>query len=214
MVLTIPKVERVGLFVGRMQPLHKGHASTINRMIEECPIAIVCIGSAQLSSERDNPYTIEQRMEMLRNVYADRIKIIPLKDIGAANQDQWVNYIADKITKLGMNPATDYYTGSFADAEWYRTYFHNEELDPITSFMTNEEMLSSKIGNNEFKKYYVNGVYKRLHINERTVNPVPSGTEIRTWLETRTEGWRRWVPPVNHEIVEENYPEKLKVPLD
>lgn len=208
------KTKRVGLAVMRLQPLHKGHTSIINHMIEDCSTVIVCIGSAQLSNERDNPYTVEQRMEMLRNVYGDRIKIIPLKDIAAANQDQWVSYIADKIAKLGMNPATDYYTGSFADAEWYRTHFHNEELDPIDNFMTTEEQLSSIIGNNEFKRYYTNGISKHLHINNRSINPTLSGTEIRTWLETRTDGWKRWVPRVNHEIVKNNYPEELKVPLD
>jgi len=173
---------KVALAVMRLEPLHRGHCSVINTMIQECETVIVCIGSAQEKRTNLNPYTVEERMEMLRNVYGDRIKIIPLKDIGAANQKQWVDYICKKIEKLGMAEPTDYYTGSIQDSKWYEQHFTGND--------------------------------RKLHILGRDSNVYPPATEIRGYLELRDNGWKEWVPRVNHIIVEDNYPEELKIPLD
>ena len=187
---------RIGLVVGRFQPLHLGHCATIHKMIQECQTAIVCVGSSQLSKEKNNPYTVEERMNMLRNVYGERIKIIPLADISAATQRQWVDYICDKVSKLGLERPTDYYTGSQADAEWYKHFFFNPKVSAFTVDTIDE--------------------YKgrKLHIIDREKNVYPSGTELRLFLETRNTGWKKWVPAVNHNLVESSHPEILKVPLD
>lgn len=179
---------KVGLSVMRLSPLHGGHCSVINTMIQECETAIVCIGSSQEKRTNHNPYTVEERMEMLRNVYGDRIKIIPLKDIGAANPQQWVDYIFDKITKLGMAEPTDYYTGSVQDSIWYENHFYHKNPH--------------------------GGDGRLLHILGRDKNVYPPATEIRGYLELRDNGWKQWIPRVNHIIVGDNYPEELKIPLD
>lgn len=184
-------MDSVGLVVGRFQPLHFGHTKIINHMIQDCKTAIVCIGSAQESRTGRNPWSVEERMQMLRNVYADRVKIVPLNDLGAANPDQWVGYIFEKIEKLGMKLPTDYFTGSDQDSFWYREHF---------SYNWKE----LKAGHDGIR---------RLHIINRNINPVPAATEIRGFLELRNNGWKDWVPAVNHSIIEINYPEEFKVPL-
>lgn len=170
---------RVGLFVGRLQPLHKGHCKTINLMIQDCDTVIIGLGSAQKSREKHDPWTVEERIEMLRNVYSDRIKIVPLNDIDAATPEQWCGYIFDKLKKLGMKEPTDYYTGSEFDSSWYKHHFK-----------------------------------ERLHICDRSDNPVPAATELRMSLELRTNDWKFWVPAVNHQLVESTYPEEFKIPIN
>lgn len=192
--------ERVGLAVMRLQPFHLGHCRIINNMIQQCETAIVCIGSAQEKRTKHNPYTVEERITMLRNVYGDRIKFIPLTDIGAANPKQWVNYICDKIIKLGLTAPTDYYTGSEADAQWYKDHFYNERFH-------DDEMFEMFINDGD-------DMMRVLHIVERNNNVYHPATDIRSELETRTDGWLEWVPEVNHDIVNDNYPEELKIPLD
>lgn len=199
-------IPRIGLMVARLQPLHIGHCKIIGKMIEECQTAIVCLGSAQISREKHDPWTVEERMEMLRNVYADRIKIVPLTDLGAITPHQWVDYIIEKIGKLGLKTPTDYYTGSDADAIWYRDYFA-ADWDAI-------ENHTSKDFTGLERYYTTDCVLRRLHVMDRNVNPVPSATEIRTWFETRTNGWKEWVPAVNHDLVKNTYPEEFKVPED
>jgi len=190
---------RVGLMVGRFQPLHNGHLKSINRIIRDCETAIICLGSAQKSRELHDPYTVEERMEMLRNVYADRIKIVPLNDLGAARPFEWTNYIFAKLDKLGMKEPTDYYTGSVQDSFWYNHCFY---LEGTSSYDLGDLFIT------------VDGKKRKLHLVDRDMNPVPSATEIRGFLQLRVDGWKKWIPKINHDLVEKMYPEEFKVPME
>lgn len=195
--------DRVGLAVMRLQPLHRGHFRIINRMIQDCPTAVVCLGSSQKSREEHDPWTVEERIQMIRNIYGSydnkgeylgcRVKIVPLADLNASTPDQWVDYIFEKLNKLGMAEPTDYYTGSVADAYWYKDSFWNAELTSEPSF--------GKCNN------------RRLNIINRDNNPVPAATDIRSYLSLRTDAWKEWIPAVNHELIDDTFPEEFKVPL-
>lgn len=190
---------RVGLAVMRTQPLHRGHTRIINTMIQDHRTVIVALGSSNKSGERHDPWTIEDRMTMLHNVYGRRIRIVPLNDIGSEQgSTDWCDYVLQKIADVGLPEATDYYTGSHADATWYKLRFLDEDqttypTEPAAGYYTPSRIL------------------RRLHILDRTASAVPSATEIRTFLETRSHEWKKWVPAVNHQIVEETYPERFRI---
>ena len=103
---------RCGLMIARLQPLHIGHCRILTKMIMECETAILGLGSAQKSRELHDPWTVDERMKMVKNVFGDRLKIVPIVDIGAKAPSEWVNYLIEKITKLGLKEPTDYFTGS------------------------------------------------------------------------------------------------------
>ena len=203
--------KRVGLIVGRFQPLHEGHCRIINTMIQSCETAIVCLGSAQKSRELDNPWTVEERMTMLRNVYGAysnkgeylgcRIKIVPLVDLGAssARPEEWTDYVFEKLDKLDLPNPTDYFTGSVADGFWYKHCFRG---DKSGVFNRTPEMERFKTPE---------GKIRNLHIIDRNVNPVPPATDIRMYLSLRTDDWKQWVPAVNHNLVEDTFPEEFKI---
>jgi cytidyltransferase-like protein len=196
------KQKRVAFAIMRTQPLHFGHTRIIERMISKCETAIVALGSADKSRVPANPFTIEERIQMLDNVFGNRIKIVPLRDLGAtAETSTWCDYALDKISKLGMPAPTDYFTGSRADAIWYRQRFFNADIGSPTD-LTQEEFL---------QHYMPNGVFRMLHVENRNGNYTPSATELRTYLQTRSDGWKEWTPEVNHDLIEENYPEEFKV---
>lgn len=116
-------MEKTGLAIMRLQPLHKAHVNLINQMNSYCETSIIGLGSAQVNNEW-NPFTVEQRTKMLKNVFGDRIKIVPLTDINTEKgTDEWINYVVDKINKIGMSTPTDYFSGSEADSVWYKNYF-------------------------------------------------------------------------------------------
>lgn len=197
--------KRVGLAVMRCQPLHRGHIFILNEMVQDCQTAILCLGSAQKSREPHDPFTVEERMQMVRNVFGDRIKIVPLNDLGAARPEDWTNYIFTKLEKLGMKTATDYYTGSVADSHWYKHAFFLNGVSPITQDQHLREY-DPRDGSELL-------IGRRLHIINREGNPVPPATDVRTFLSLRNENWKQWVPPVNWKLVADNYPDELKVPL-
>ena len=188
--------------VFRIQPLHLGHTFTMNIMNQDFDMWSVGLGSTGRHSEPANPWPQVLRQEMLRNVYGNRVRIVPLQDIGAEQgANTWCEYVLDKAVKMKLPEITDYFTGSHADAMWYKGMFWVG--DP------NDKILATKAY--EAKYFTSTGVLRRLHIIDRSNNVFPSATEIRTYLATRSEEWRQWVPGVNHELIETTYPEAFKV---
>lgn len=173
---------RVGLAVMRLQPLHKGHCRfVLNPMIEMCETAIVGLGSAQESGTRENPFTVEQRIQMIRNVYGERIKIVPLHDLNSVKgTNEWVEYVVSRLTKLGLPEPTDYFSGSLADAAWYYSWFDKRN-----------------------DKY--------VHIADRATNEYFSGSEIRALLSFQRYAWLSHVPGVNVNLIEQGFPPDLMI---
>ena len=137
----------------------------------------------------------------------DRLKIVQLQDLGTSEStDAWIDYVLDKIYKLGMAPPTDYYTGSQADARWYVNRFRLDGISP----WDDSDPFSSVM--KEFNgRYYVNGFLRRIHIVDRSKNPCPPATDLRTFMELRSDEWKQWVPAVNWDLIDATFPEEFKV---
>jgi nicotinamide-nucleotide adenylyltransferase len=56
----------VGLYIGRFQPVHRGHVYAMKYVLERVDELIIGIGSAQFSHEPENPFTAGERFTMLR----------------------------------------------------------------------------------------------------------------------------------------------------
>jgi nicotinamide-nucleotide adenylyltransferase len=76
-----------GLYVGRFQPFHLGHLSTIRDVLKEVDELVVVIGSAQYSHTVNNPFTAGERLVMVREsleecrVDCGRVWIVPVPDV-------------------------------------------------------------------------------------------------------------------------------------
>lgn len=76
----------VGFYIGRFQPVHKGHVYAIKYVLDRVDELIIGVGSAQFSHELDNPFTAGERITMLRlaldEAGVDRrlYSIIPIPD--------------------------------------------------------------------------------------------------------------------------------------
>jgi cytidyltransferase-related domain len=53
------------LFIGRFQPLHRGHEEVIKWLLGRHEEVVVAIGSANESFTPRNPFTVGERIEML-----------------------------------------------------------------------------------------------------------------------------------------------------
>lgn len=195
-------VKRVGLAIMRTMPLHEGHTRIAQRMINSHDTVIIGCGSANKPVTIQNPFPVEVRMEMWDRVYGTRVRLVPLADLGATKDtNEWCDYVLKKIKGLGLPDPTDYYTGSPADAVWYKGRFFNQVCGSPADDNP-EDFLD---------RYMPNGIFRQLHMEERTQNYIPSATELRQFLVTRDDGWKRWVPAVIHDLVEEHFPEEFKV---
>lgn len=68
------------LFVGRFQPFHNGHLMVIKGMTKVCGRVVVAIGSTDKHGTAENPFSAEERKEMMQVALQDA-GIIPLFDL-------------------------------------------------------------------------------------------------------------------------------------
>lgn len=95
----------LGVMVGRFQTFHLGHEYMIEKAVAVCERVGIFVGSSQESGTAKNPYTYEQREQMLRAVFGDRIEIFPLPDIGVGNNSKWGDYVLENVrSRFGKAP--------------------------------------------------------------------------------------------------------------
>lgn len=92
---------KVGLFIGRFQPFHRGHESIVRKMLEECERVIIAVGSAQEFGTIANPFRYEYRRLMIQKVfpeYFDRISILGVTDrTNPSDDESWGEYLLNTI---------------------------------------------------------------------------------------------------------------------
>jgi nicotinamide-nucleotide adenylyltransferase len=85
---------KTALFVGRFQPIHKAHLKVIKKIISEGHKLLIGIGRAQESKTALNPFTKEERKEMIERVLkAEGItnyKIVFIPD--KKKDDDWIEH--------------------------------------------------------------------------------------------------------------------------
>lgn len=86
----------VGLTVGRFQPFHEGHLNVVREIAEKVEEIVICVGSAQISHELDNPFTAGERIAMIqRALMQDGVEeffyIIPVEDL--RRNAAWVSHV-------------------------------------------------------------------------------------------------------------------------
>lgn len=87
--------KRFALFIGRWQPFHNGHKFLIDDALKKDEHVCVAIRNTEISEQ--NPYTVEQRAEMIRRVYGDKVEIIVIPDIKSINIGRNVGYQVNRI---------------------------------------------------------------------------------------------------------------------
>jgi nicotinamide-nucleotide adenylyltransferase len=89
--------QQTGIFIGRFQPFHLGHLSTVKYALQEVEHLYIVVGSSQKSHELKNPFTAGERILMIRNtlnsekIDPSRYLIIPVPD--ATGHAVWTAFI-------------------------------------------------------------------------------------------------------------------------
>lgn len=83
------------VFIGRFQPLHKGHCAVIERAFELADNVITVIGSAFGSRNIRNPFTYEERCDFIKSRFPDAITV-PARDY-PYNDTKWVSNVREQV---------------------------------------------------------------------------------------------------------------------
>ena len=126
------------LFIGRFQPFHKGHFETIKNISKIYDQIIIGIGSSQYGHISENPFTSEERIEMI-NKTLDRndiknYKIILIPDIH--NPPKWVDHVKSIIKDFDVIITNNLFTKSL---------FLEKKYEVIETPLYKKEIYSGKV---------------------------------------------------------------------
>ncbi|MBD3310727.1 nicotinamide-nucleotide adenylyltransferase [Candidatus Woesearchaeota archaeon] len=97
------------LFVGRFQPFHRAHLADVKAILEDNDKVIIAVGSSQYSNTQENPFSFEERKEMIEDALETAnihdFEIIPVPDIH--NDSEWVEHVLKNVP-----PFKKVYTGN------------------------------------------------------------------------------------------------------
>jgi bifunctional NMN adenylyltransferase/nudix hydrolase len=115
-----PKTYNVSVYIGRFQIFHNGQLALLRRALEAAPLCIVVLGSAYQARTPKNPFTWQERAEMIRQALPesdrDRIRFLPVRDY--YNQDRWVSAVRHGVAQIVSEKpgASVVLVGHFKDA--------------------------------------------------------------------------------------------------
>lgn len=80
-----------GLVVGRFQPFHHGHRLLVQQAIEDCVDVVVGIGSSNAPRSVRNPFSADERLQMVHAALGDAVRVVLLPDIH--DPPNWVDHV-------------------------------------------------------------------------------------------------------------------------
>jgi len=136
-----------GLLIGRFQPFHLGHLEAVLFGLSQVQNLWIGIGSSNRSNEMKNPFTADERKEMILasidKKIAEKIKIYYIPDI--ADHSKWTQEVDSIVPK---------YDVVFSNDEFTQHLFEKRGIKVTSVTLKQRESLSgtnirSKIANNQ-----------------------------------------------------------------
>ena len=89
------KEEQFAMFVGRWQPLHKGHQELFKRAMDEGKNVLICI--RDIKPDEKNPFTAEEVKDNIMNFYSQefiegKVRVMVIPDICSIEFGRGVGY--------------------------------------------------------------------------------------------------------------------------
>jgi len=109
---------RVGVLLGRFQPLHPGHVDLMRKILLKNDSLVICIGSAQLS----DPFTIEERHDLVvrhANVFSGGKPVRIFDLIDPTPIDSWPEVLV-ALCEINKDDHNTFYRSDLMDDVYVR----------------------------------------------------------------------------------------------
>ncbi|HSB56732.1 MAG TPA: nicotinamide-nucleotide adenylyltransferase [Nitrosopumilaceae archaeon] len=147
-----------GLYIGRFQPFHLGHLAAITFALSQVENLWIGIGSSNKSNEKRNPFTAEERKEMiissLNDAIRKRIQIYYIPDVD--DHAKWTYHVDNIVPR---------YDVVFSNDDFTQTLYEKRGIKVIPVLLKDRENLS---GTN---------IRERIAMGTRWEEFVPEGTK-------------------------------------
>ena len=127
------------LVLGRFQPFHNGHLFLLNFSLKHAETIIIAIGSANIYNE-DNPFSYDQRKEMIECVISDMkwgekiVTIFPSND--GPEDNVWVQETVNMESNFDV---------VISNNDWVTSIFSNNHYPVLETGLFHREELEGKI---------------------------------------------------------------------
>lgn len=114
------------VFIGRFSPLHNGHVAVINKALEVADKLIIILGSANTPRNYRNPFTVDERCEMISRAFPNDINIrifVESTEDTIYNDNAWVERIQRVVSFYAENN------------DWYKITLIGHEKDHSSFYL-------------------------------------------------------------------------------
>lgn len=116
------------IVIGRFQPFHNGHQSLINHALDQANEVVICLGSSFSPRTIKNPWTYDERVHMIREVFPNApLRFVPIRDYHY-NDEKWTREVRNRVFEIvgdkkavlvgHKKDATSYYLDLFPEFEF------------------------------------------------------------------------------------------------
>ena len=109
-----------GLLIGRFQPFHLGHLDAVLFALSRVENLWIGIGSSNKHNEKKNPFTADERKEMIASSIEpsiiDRIKIFNIPDVD--DHEKWTFEIDKIVPKYDIVFTNDEFICTCSKIRW------------------------------------------------------------------------------------------------
>jgi len=125
------------VFIGRFQPVHKAHLQVVRQALGEAKELIMVLGSAKSARTIKNPFTYEERVEMITSCLTPeeqlRVHFIPARDYHY-NDNHWLAEVQGRIKAITKGDESICLVGKYKDASsFYIKFFPQWDFIPAES---------------------------------------------------------------------------------
>lgn len=169
------------VFIGRFQPFHTRHLETALHGLHIAKKLIIVVGSSNAAPSIKNPFSFEERANMILSCFMDpkfgdilkRIHIVPVRDYFHSD-NTWLAEIQQKTSQIISPNQSVALLGSYKDdSSYYLKMFPQWEFVPVKEFVS--------VDATEIR----NSMYEETHLKSHA------------WVD-KNPGFRNWpnlVPP-------------------
>lgn len=129
--------EIIGIFIGRFEPFHIGHADVVRQILQHCDRVLILIGSSHGSLDPKNPFSFKKRQEMISNycdaTFPGRVAgIFPLKD--HIKDTDWAIQVRQVVQAVSSNAEVVLYGYHKDSSSYYLDFFPDWTFKELDNF--------------------------------------------------------------------------------
>jgi bifunctional NMN adenylyltransferase/nudix hydrolase len=171
------------IYIGRFEPPHNGHFATIRKALEQTEKLLVFIGSHEVCRSLRNPFTTEERLEILKTSLTknelEKIAFIPIHDSNY-NHSEWVKRLAEQV---GSHKGTGIIGHKKDESSYYLNLFPDWEFLEMP-------LLEEGISSTEIRKKWFGGTLTEQDKIPLSVYNYLKSKENEEWAKNQKEEYK------------------------